>query len=188
VAELSEGEDLQERCALQTEWLQTRPKSHALTFLTRESYRDPAFAHLTRIFAAYRGETLEGLVEFDPIFCAGNTLGYYVNLVQFKKGSPNGTSDIIIEQAFSRFRKEGSHQLSFGMSPLAKLSPCMNEPLLVRSLGNWLFEHANSLYSFKGNYFHKEKYRGVEVPVFFATRQWNALPNVMRLFRLVGIF
>ena len=187
VTELGQGEHLQERHKLQEEWLQSRTKSYALRFLTRESYRNSAFAHRVRSFAAYNGTTLEGVVEFDPIFNASTVSGYYVNLVQFTKDAPHGTSDIIIEFALTQFMKEGSHKLSLGMSPLAKLSPCVNEPPFVRALGNWLYRHANALYSFQGNYFHKEKYRGEEIPVFFATRQWNALPDVIRLFRLVGI-
>ena len=112
---------------------------------------------------------------------------YYVNLVQFKAHAPNGTSDYIVNAAFDEFTREGARYLSFGMSPLAKLAPCRNEPPFIRSVGSWLYRNGNSFYNFTGNYFHKEKYRGAEVPVFYATRKWNALPDVLRLFRLVGI-
>jgi len=187
VTELGPREHLQERHRLHEEWLQSRTKSYALRFLTRESYRASAFAHHVRTFAAYKGTALEGIVEFDPIFNANTASGYYVNLVQFATNAPHGTSDVIIEFALAQFMKEDSPHLSFGMSPLAKLSPCANEPPFVRAFGNWLYRNANALYSFKGNYFHKEKYRGEELPVFFATKHWNALPDVIRLFRLVGI-
>jgi len=187
VSDLSQADIVAGRYSLQDEWLQTRAQTRALTFLTREVYSDPAFAGLTRLFGAYKGKELLSIVEFDPIFDATRVSAYYVNVVQFKKEAPNGTSDYIVSEAFSQFVKEGALKLSFGMSPLARLSPCVNEPPFVRCLGSWLYRNANSFYNFKGNYFHKEKYRGDEIPVFYATRKWNALPDVFRLFRLVGI-
>lgn len=127
------------------------------------------------------------LVEFDPIFRDKTLFGYYVNLVQFRKHAPNGASDYIVTTAFEEFMREGVRYLSFGMSPLAQLTSCGNEPPLVRWIGSWLYRNGNSFYNFKGNYFHKQKYRGKEMPVFYATAKRNALPDVFRLFRLVGI-
>jgi lysylphosphatidylglycerol synthetase-like protein (DUF2156 family) len=142
---------------------------------------------MIRLFVAYQHGSLIGLVEFDPIFEEGNVRGYYADIVQFTSNAPNGTSDLIITTAFSKFRSEGVRRLSLGLAPLAKLMASPSEPPLLRRFLSFLYGHANWLYNFQGVYFHKAKYFGEEIPVFCATRRRNAFPDMIRLFRLIGI-
>jgi len=51
-----------------------------------------------------------------------------------------------------------------------------------------LYLAGNRMYHFKGNYFHKEKYRGEEIPVFYTTRNRNTLIELLSVFRVVGVF
>jgi len=114
--------------------------------------------------------------------------GYYADIVRMIPGAPNGTSDLIIATALQEFIGEKATILSLGLAPLAKLAPCSNEPLFMRRLLSLLYVAGNRIYSFKGNYFHKEKYRGEEVPVFYTTKHRNAFGELLRVFRLVGVF
>ena len=187
VVEVEAQEIVSERPALEREWLQSKRNAAKLKFLVRDVYTESKCIRQGRLFAAYQGPMLVGLVDFDPIFEEKTLLGYYADIVQSKEQAPNGTCDLIITTAFAIFIKEGIRKLSLGMSPLAKLRPCLGEPALLRIFLSFLYRRTNFLYNFQGMYFHKEKYRGEEIPVFYATRRWNAFSEVMKLFRLVGV-
>jgi len=187
VKEVETKESLWERPALEREWLQSRINTAKLRFLVRDDYTEPKSRRLSRLFGAYQDSKLMGLVEFDPIFEKKVLIGYYADIVQFRDDAPNGTCDLIIATAFSIFFNEGVGKLSLGLAPLAKLRRCQSEPPLLRGFLSFLYRRTTFLYNFQGVYFHKEKYRGEEIPVFYATKHRNAFPGVMKLFRLVGV-
>ncbi len=170
------------------QWRASRTNERTLRFLVRDFYRDPGVQALTRPYGAFQQGALIGVVDFAPIFGSQRTTGYYADIVRMIPGAPNGTSDLIIATALQEFIGEKATILSLGLAPLAKLAPCSNEPLFMRRLLSLLYVAGNRIYSFKGNYFHKEKYRGEEVPVFYTTKHRNAFGELLRVFRLVGVF
>ena len=170
------------------EWRDSKRNDANLRFLVRDFLSDPAVQTLTRPYGAFQNGGLIGVVDFAPMFRAQRTTGYYADIVRTIPRAPNGTSDLIIVTAFQEFIREDATTLSLGLAPFAKLVPCANEPPFLRKLLSLLYVTGNRLYPFKGNYFHKEKYRGEVMPVFYTTKNRNAIAELLKVFRLVGIF
>jgi lysylphosphatidylglycerol synthetase-like protein (DUF2156 family) len=181
----------QSRCEVQRisdEWLGGKNNLRKLKFLVRDFYADPALQKLTRSYGAFQNGALIGVVDFAPMFRAHRATGYYADIVRMIPDAPNGTSDLVIVTAFNEFIQEEAKTLSLGLAPLAKLVPCSSEPLLIRKLLSLLYVTGNRLYPFKGVHFHKEKYRGEEIPLFCTTKNRNAFTELLMIFRLVGVF
>lgn len=149
---------------------------------------DKQVAALARPYGAFRNGELIGVVDFAPMFRRHRATGYYADLVRMVPDAPNGTSDLIIATALQDFIREGSPTLSLGLAPFARLSRCANEPPFIHKLLSFLYVAGNQLYHFKGNYFHKEKYRAIEIPVFYTTANRNAIMEVLKIFKLIGVF
>ena len=154
----------------------------------RDFSPDQAVQTLTRPYGAFQNGELIGVIDFAPMFRAHRVTGYYADIVRMIPGAPNGTSDLIITTAFQEFIREEANTLSLGLAPLARLVPCPNEPPVIRKLLSLLYIAGNRLYHFKGNYFHKEKYRGEEIPVFYTTKNRNAFADLLKILRLIGVF
>jgi phosphatidylglycerol lysyltransferase len=170
------------------QWRDSRRNTGNLRFLVRDFYADPALQALTRLYGAFQKGSLVGVLEFSPLFRMQRVTGYFVDIVRTTPGAPNGTSDLIITAAFQKFIQEKTVTLSLGLAPLAKLAPCPNEPPLLRKLLSLLYVAGNRMYHFKGTYFHKKKYRGEEVPVFYTTKNRNAVTEILSVLRLIGVF
>ena len=169
------------------QWRDSRRNEGKLRFLVRDFSPDPAVQAFTRPYGAFQHGGLIGVVDFAPMFRAQHATGYYADIVRTIPGAPNGTSDLIIATAFQEFIREKANILSLGLAPLAKLGPCSNEPLFIRKLLSLLYVTGNRLYPFKGIYFHKEKYRGEEIPAFYTSKNRNAVAELLKIFRLIGV-
>jgi len=170
------------------EWRTSRTNDRKLRFLVRDFYTESAARALARPYGGFHNGKLVGVVDFAPLFSKHRAAGYYADLVRMTPGAPNGTSDLIIATAFREFIREGALALSLGLAPLAKISRCSHEPPFIRTVLSLLYLAGNRMYHFKGNYFHKEKYRGEEIPVFYTTRNRNTLIELLSVFRVVGVF
>lgn len=169
-------------------WRNSRRNDGNLRFLVRNFAMDKQVAALARPYGAFRNGELIGVVDFAPMFRRHRATGYYADLVRMVPDAPNGTSDLIIATALQDFIREGSPTLSLGLAPFARLSRCANEPPFIHKLLSFLYVAGNQLYHFKGNYFHKEKYRAIEIPVFYTTANRNAIMEVLKIFKLIGVF
>jgi lysylphosphatidylglycerol synthetase-like protein (DUF2156 family) len=188
VKQLDKGQPQCEAQRTSGEWLEGKKNIGKLKFLVRDFYADQGLQTLTRSYGAFQNGGLIGVIDFAPMFLAHRATGYYADIVRTTPDAPNGTSDLIIVTAFDEFIKEEAKTLSLGLAPLAKLVSCSGEPPLIRKLLSLLYVTGNRLYPFKGIYFHKEKYRGEEIPVFYTTKNRNAFTELLMIFRLVGIF
>lgn len=188
VREVERDTSLSDMQRVSERWLATRTNSVKLKFLVRDFFTEPRCAELSRVFGAYQEGRLVGIVEFDPVYAGKMITGYYVNLVRTAPEAPNGTSVLIITIALERFQREAICNLSLGLAPLAQLKPCHKEPPLIRLGLALAYRTCNFLYNFRGSYFHKEKYRSHEVPVFYATKRANAFSELIPLFRVIGVF
>jgi phosphatidylglycerol lysyltransferase len=187
VKQLSKEQPQFEVQGISDEWLGDKINIKKLKFLVRDFYADPALQTLTRSYGAFQNGRLIGVVDFAPLFMAHRATGYYADIVRTIPDAPNGTSDLIIVTAFHEFIQEEAKTLSLGLAPLAKLVPCSSEPPLIRKLLSLLYVTGNRFYPFKGIHFHKEKYRGDEIPVFYTTKNRNAFTELLIILRLVGI-
>ena len=188
VKQLGKGQPQCDVQRISDQWLGGKKNKRKLKFLVRDFYADPALQTLTRSYGAFQNGRLIGVVDFAPLFSAHRATGYYADNVRTNPDAPNGTSDLVIVTAFQEFIQEEAKTLSLGLAPLAKIVPCSSEPPLIRKLLSLLYITGNRLYPFKGNYFHKEKYRGEEIPVFSTAKNRYAFTELLMIFRLVGVF
>ena len=188
VKPLERGQPQHDMQRVSDQWRASRRNDGKLRFLVRDFYPDPAAQALARPYGAFQNGSLIGVIDFAPMFRAHRATGYYADIVRMIPGAPNGTSDLIIATAFQEFIREEAKTLSLGLAPLAKLAPCSNEPPFIRKLLSLLYIAGNRMYPFQGIYFHKEKYRGEEVPVFYTTKNRTAFTELLSVFRLVGMF
>jgi lysylphosphatidylglycerol synthetase-like protein (DUF2156 family) len=158
---------LDETHQLSRAWLE-RKGGHELVLLTRplEYTREQD----VRYFWAHRPGELIGMVIFDPMYDNGRIYGYYQNFVRLKKNTPHGTADLVTFKAMEKFKAEGATLLSLGLSPLSFPA---NEPFNANRVIHWLLKatrrYGNSIYPFKGNEFHKHRYRGIARDSFVAS-------------------
>ena len=188
VKQLGKGQPQCDAQRISDKWSGGNKEIGKLKFLVRDFYADPALQTLTRSYGAFQNGGLIGVVDFAPMFSAQRATGYYADIIRMTPDAPNGTSDLVIVTAFQEFIQEEAKTLSLGLAPLAKLVPCSSEPPLIRKLLSLLYVTGNRLYPFKGIHFHKEKYRGDEIPVFFTTKNRYGYTELLKIFRLVGVF
>lgn len=136
-----------------------------------------------RYFWAFKGERLIGFAFFDPMYRDGKIYGYIHNIARLDDTCPNGTNDLIILTAVEKMQQEGLEVVSLGLSPLAgiedKTLPCHKG---ISKILQFMFKNCEFVYPFKGNFFHKEKYRSRKEQTYLAI-----LPN-SNLYRLMGVF
>jgi phosphatidylglycerol lysyltransferase len=136
-----------------------------------------------RYFWAFQDERLVGFAFFDPMYRNDEIYGYIHNIARLDDTCPNGTNDLIILTALEKMKEEGLEVLSLGLSPLADIEdvnlPCHS---FISRILKFMFKYCEFIYPFKGNFFHKEKYRSSKEQTYLAV-----LPN-SNLYRLMGVF
>ena len=134
--------------------------------------RPPVFSEEwgVRKFYCYQDQRLIGYVFFDPFFREGQLIGYTANILRTWPGiRPSGVLDHILLEAIKQFQSEGVSNLSLGIAPLHGIEPVPGDRASVRTVSNWLYRNANSLYAFQALAYHKSRYRGVETPWYLCS-------------------
>ena len=171
------GDELDE---LNCEWLK-RKGGHEFVGLTRPLSVDDH--PLARYFWAKKDGRLISLAIFDPMLHEGHAFGYLHNLSRTLADAPHGTNDLLVLKAMEKFKAEGREVLSLGLSPFAELTDADYPSNPVGAgLFRFMYEHCQFVYPFKGNYFHKEKYRGRSFKAYI-----SAVP-ALNLYRILGVF
>tara|TARA_B100000767_G_scaffold260695_1_gene271590 strand:+ start:6343 stop:7356 length:1014 start_codon:yes stop_codon:yes gene_type:complete len=136
-----------------------------------------------RYFWAYHENQLIGFACFDPMYSEGKVTGYIHNIARLLPEAPHGTNDLIILEAIKTFKAEGIEDYTLGLSPFANLTDGeLPHRASFKRIFKFMHNHCQFVYPFKGNYFHKEKYRAEQKKIYLAL-----LPN-SNLYRLLGIF
>ncbi len=136
-----------------------------------------------RGFWAYKQNKLVGYALFDPMYRENQVFGYIHNIARLANEAPHGTNDLIILTALEKFSVEGCQQLSLGLSPLAGIEDAdFSHSKMISSLLRFMYKYCEFVYPFKGNYFHKQRYRGEQCQTYLAI-----LPSV-NIYRLLGVF
>ena len=145
-----------------------------------------------RYFWAYKNDKLVGLAVFDPIYEAGKVVAYYHNMDRMNENAPHGTSAFIILSAIDVFKEEGVRYISLGMSPLCLQRGMENEledyNKNTRKSFWYGFEKLNFLYPFRGNASHKNKFNGVQYPVYISSTKGTGLKEVFVMMKAIGMF
>jgi phosphatidylglycerol lysyltransferase len=102
-----------------------------------------------RVLVAERGSTVEAFLVLSPI---PQRSGWLTEQFPHRPGAPNGTVELMMDQAFRLLASEGCEYITLGLSPLsrrAKIEPFDN-PLWLRGLLAWLRKHGQRFYNFDG--------------------------------------
>lgn len=166
---------------ISADWLQTRRcKAQEIRFLIRP--KDMPYRKDVRCFYAFQNDMPIAFIHFDPLYEAGRIVGYVPNISRANAGFRQGLFYAMMAHALVQFQAEGVERVNLGLSPLA-LSE--NRDGLTEALRNaestWLrrlfvltTRFGQRLYNFSGIRFTKQRFQGMEKPVYVAST--TALP------------
>lgn len=132
-----------------------------------------------RIFGGYLNNRLIGFSIFDPIF-SNNIIKSYCEVIPRRlPDAPKGTRVFILIKAMQKFENEGIRNVNLGLMPFLRKKDCskdipFKENSILKSIFYFNYNYGKFIFNFKGLSFHKSRFRGIEKPVFYATRR--ALP------------
>jgi phosphatidylglycerol lysyltransferase len=80
-----------------------------------------------------------------------------IDLMRRYNNTPSGTMDFLFVSLFKWAESSGYETFNLGLSPLAGIGENEEDPIVEKAL-NFIYEHMNQFYSFKGLYSFKEKF------------------------------
>lgn len=124
-----------------------------------------------RKFVAYDREGhAAGFAFYDPIYRAGQVVGYAANISRCDEKRFGRLATALHMEAMEKFKEEGKEALNL------MLAPCVNleQGKFNDDYGSKLFfqlseKYGNQIYNFRGLAFHKTKYRGTANYLYFAS-------------------
>lgn len=176
-----------ELMALNEQWLSTKG-GREMVGLTRPMvlHDEPDVRYLWALGA---DDELVGLTVLDPVYRDGALIGYMHNLARTAPHAVHGTNDLMVLEALARLRDDGCELLSLGLSPFAALTDGeFRHRRSVARLFHFLHERCQFIYPFKGNLFHKERYRGRPRTVYMAALPDLHVLQIPGFMKALGIF
>jgi len=172
---------------LSREWVKTRKvRNREIRFLIRPMNMD--YQGGTRKFFAYRGDKLIGFIFFDPLYRQNRVISYVPNISRFSQAFRQGIFYTIMVRAIETFREEGVEQIHLGLSPFVVSDGYRRyESKLTKKLIRLLYDYGNGIYSFKGIYFTKSRFRGDDYPTFCSHRRNVPLREIITLFKISNL-
>lgn len=136
------------------EWLGTR-RLPTLHFMVEPHLRQ--FAD-RRVFVAEQNAEVVGFLVASPV---PQRSGWLIEQVIRGRAAPNGTAELLIDQAMRTLAAEGSSYVTLGLVPLAKRPELLRpaNPLWLRLLLGWVRAHGRRFYNFEGLEFFKAKFQ-----------------------------
>ena len=172
---------------LTDEWLKTRRvKNREIVFLIRPM--DMEYQEGTRKFYAYQKDELIGFIYFDPVYRGNRVTGYAPNISRFSSTFKTGIFYPLMIHALEVFRREGVTCMHLGLCPAVVDEQDMPwESMIVKKIIRFLYRYGNWIFSFKGLYFTKTRFDGVESRTFCAHKERLPIKSFLTLFRLANI-
>lgn len=129
------------------QWLQGR-RLPPLHFLTEPNVLDGALTDRV-ILLARRGGTPVAFVVASP---ARARRGYMLELLARSPAAPNGSSELLIDEAMRRLAEEGCEYVTLGLVALAHAADeeIRGNPAWMRMMMYFARAHANRFYNFRG--------------------------------------
>ncbi len=114
----------------------------------------------SRTFVARDGEggRMLAFATFVPIFGAGETRGWALDLMRRRADALHGVMDFLVVSAAQVFQAEGAALLSLGLSPLAGAGGTGEAPALAH-IRRFLFLRLSRVYNFQGLHTFKSQIR-----------------------------
>ncbi len=180
--------DIEKVKDLSKRWLKNKKKGK-IQFLVRplrfKQEKD------VRYFFAYQNDDLIAFAVFDPIYKNEKIIGYFHNMDRYESNVPHGTSPYIIISAIEKFKEEGISHIALGMSPMSLQRGMKNElksyDLFTRKAFWYAYEKLNFLYPFQGNAIHKNKFNGIQEPIYISSTNGMNLKEIFIMVKAMGI-
>jgi len=99
-----------------------------------------------------------------------------LDLMRFKKQSPNNTMTFLILNLILRYKEKGYHYFNIGMAPLSNVGRTQRAHF-TEKLANSFTHYGNHFYSFKGLRSYKEKFYPDWEPRYLAYEDITLLPS-----------
>lgn len=185
-----EGIVIEERCThaecrrLTDEWLNTRKvRNREIGFLIRPMEME--YEEGTRKFFAHQDGKLIGFIYFDPIFSDNRVISYVPNISRFSNNFKQGIFYPIMVHAMEVFKQEGIKMMNLGLCPLVVDDrDYPSESALQKKINRLIYRYGNWIFSFKGLYFTKSRFEGVERKVYGAHKGMLPTLPFLTMFKL----
>jgi phosphatidylglycerol lysyltransferase len=102
-----------------------------------------------RVFVAERSGTVEAFLILSPV---PTRSGWLTEQFPHRPGAPNGTVELMMDQAIRKLGAEDYEYVTLGISPLSKRANIQNSenPAWLRLLLAWMRKHGQRFYNFDG--------------------------------------
>lgn len=102
-----------------------------------------------RIFVAERGSTVEAFLILSPV---PTRSGWLTEQFPHRPGAPNGTVELMMDQAIRKLGEEGFEYVTLGISPLSRRAGFedTDNPAWLKVLLAWMRKHGQRFYNFDG--------------------------------------
>jgi len=102
-----------------------------------------------RIFVAERGSKVEAFLILSPV---PERFGWLTEQFPHRPEAPNGTVELMMDQAIRKLGEEGFEYVTLGISPLSKRAQIDEQPnpAWLRLLLAWMRKHGQRFYNFDG--------------------------------------
>jgi len=144
---------------------------------TREIWfyaRNPVYKEekdVRKFFAQTNEGQLIGYSFYDPIYEAGNVIGYSANTVRCDEENFGRLSMAIHMHAIDKFRKEGKRTMNLCIAPFDKIDiGKFQDSKSLYYFIKLMRKYGDRVYNFGGLSFHKSRYKAKEKPVYLATK------------------
>lgn len=181
----------EEIAALSRRWRRTRRVGkREVHFLNRPFWLEPT-ADLRRFFLFDPQGKAVAFVSFDPLYRDDAVIGYVSSNKRREPDAPSYAELGITRHAVETFQKDGLEVVQLGLSPFAYIEkgPMRDDALLRRFM-----QHAfrsrlvnRKIYNLEGLAAFKRRFRGRELPVYFATPGTSNFVRLIALLRLCRV-
>ncbi|WP_456278598.1 phosphatidylglycerol lysyltransferase domain-containing protein [Bacillus sp. AK128] len=109
----------------------------------------------------------------------------HIDLMRYLPDSPNGVMDYLFTSVFFWGKDQGYHYCSLGMAPLSNVCANRNPRTLYEWTANFMYEHGESFYKFKGLKDFKAKFATHWEPRYIAYKRTTTIGVLFRLIVLI---
>lgn len=183
--------DRDEIIALSEAWKATRTVKRDVIFFNRPAiFADEP--DVRKFFLYSPDEKCVAFAFFDPIYRAGQVVGYSPSVKRRALDAPLRAEEGIMKYAIELFQREGRERVMLGLSPMAgvedrefKANPLLHMSWSRGLNATWINRY---IYNLAGHADFKRRFGGVEEKTYFASDVlWNDI-RVFASLRIAGVF
>lgn len=177
--------------SLSNAWKATRTVKRDVRFFNRPAVFDDE-PDVRKFFLYSPEEKCVAFAFFDPIYRAGQVIGYSPSVKRRSADAPLRAEEGIMKHAIEVFQREGRERVMLGLSPMAAIEDreFKANPLIhmswSRAVNAWWLNRY--FYNLAGHADFKRRFGGVEEKTYYASDVlWNDA-RIIGALRLSGVF